>query len=390
MTTLTVKKPQIHLLLVSQQPIPNITPLLDERYRPDEVILLVSPDMQQRCHYLEALFSQRGIRSTRWPIQDPYDIEALRDQIMDLLAVYEHRHIALNATGGTKPMSIAAYEVFRADNKPIFYVHPERDKLIWMYPKQAAVDLADRLKIPEYLLAYGARVVKTGTTLGVPALQRQLTAYIIENLPIYAYPLSQLNYFAAQATNNRQLLSPDLGDSVQSGAFMDLLDVFINAGFVTLSRNRLRFTDEASHFYVNGGWLENHVYGVCLNLKKNCGIQDIARSVEVERNVNQQTVNNEIDVALLKDNRLFLIECKTQRYQGSHNRMPDQGTGTLYKLDSLTDLLGGIQAKAMLVSYNGLPEHNVVRAGELKISLCCHQELLCLTDKIQNWVMGHG
>ena len=67
--------------------------------------------------------------------------------------------IALNATGGTKPMSIAAYEVFRTFGLPIFYVHPEQDRLIWMHPSgRPAVDLANRLDLEPFLRAHGASV----------------------------------------------------------------------------------------------------------------------------------------------------------------------------------------------------------------------------------------
>ena len=34
-----------HLVLISAQPVPNFTPVLDERFRPEQVIMLVSPDM---------------------------------------------------------------------------------------------------------------------------------------------------------------------------------------------------------------------------------------------------------------------------------------------------------------------------------------------------------
>jgi hypothetical protein len=49
------------LILVSAQPIPNLTPILDDTLRPNKVVMLVSPDMQERSKALENIYKPRGI-----------------------------------------------------------------------------------------------------------------------------------------------------------------------------------------------------------------------------------------------------------------------------------------------------------------------------------------
>jgi hypothetical protein len=381
---------KIHLVLISAQAVPNITPILDDRFRPDQVIMLVSKDMEQRADHLERIYKPRGIKVSRWPIDDAWDIEHIRFRVMELLERHEQDGIALNATGGTKPMSIAAYEVFREDDKPIFYVHPERDRLIWMHPgNQTSVDLADRIKLKEYLIAYGANEVKEIHKSGVPDSLRTLTAGLIANIGAYAPALSSLNWYAASA-DNRHLRSQELSRDLNGNhAFWELVKVFEAAGLLHQEGNRLGFKDEEARFIVNGGWLELHAYACCLNLKKSLGIQDVARSVEVSRQQRHNQVLNELDVALLKDNRLYLLECKTKGFSGN-DRKHDEGAEVLYKLDSLRDLLGGLQAKAMLVSFKELNKHNRHRAKELKIEYCCHQDLKFLEEKIGQWLKKQG
>ena len=192
-----------HLILVSAQAVPNITPVMDERFKPKNVVLLVSPDMANRAEWLEQIYIKRGIKSRRWLIKDAYDIDHIRDRIYELLTEYEAGGLALNATGGTKPMSIAAYEEFRELERPIFYVHPEEDRVIWLHPsKQAGQDLADRIKLPEFLQAYGATVTAQGETFGVPADDRELTEEIITRIAYYSKALGALNYLAQQATGS--------------------------------------------------------------------------------------------------------------------------------------------------------------------------------------------
>lgn len=377
---------KIHLVLISAQAVPNITPILDERFRPDRVIMLVSRDMEARADCLEKIYRPRGIKTERWPIENAWDVEHIRNRVMELLCEYERHDITLNATGGTKPMSIAAYEVFRNEKKAIFYVHPEKDRLIWMHPNdRESVDLADRIRLKEYLMAYGADTVNETHKGGVPRSLRDLTAELIEHIEAYAPALGSLNYYAARA-NNPRLRSPEIdGNFNGHHAFWSLVELFEHAGLLRQERRRLVFNDEDARFIVNGGWLELHAYACCLNLKKSLGIQDVGHSIEVTRRQGSDTVPNEMDVALLRDNRLYLLECKTKLLKGG-DRHHDEGAEVLYKLDSLRDLIGGLQAKAMLVSFNRLKSHNRHRARELNIEYCCHRDLKFLEERIEQWL----
>jgi len=375
-------KPDTHLLLVSAQPVPNLTPLLDDAVKPRRVILLVSPDMRQRADWLEAIIKIKGIKTERWSINDAWDIEHIRDRVLELISHYQDDSIALNATGGTKPMSIAAYEVFRAFDKPIFYVHPDHDRLIWMHPNnQPAHELADRIKLKEFLRGYGATVTRQGSRQGVKPELRELTQTLIDNIQAWAKPLSVLNYYAAKA-------EPSLGVTLDGKhqnyhELFELIEHFADGGLLEFNGHRLRFPDEAARFHVNGGWLEEHVYGLCLNLKKRLALQDIARGLEVERGYLNPPVKNELDIAFLKNNRLYLIECKTHSGKSGDG---GKNADALYKLDSLKDLVGGLQAKAMLVSYAGLNAHDRQRARDLALAVCDSQDLASLPAKLTAWI----
>jgi hypothetical protein len=375
-----------HVILISEQAVPNITPLLDDSFRPKQVIMIQSPTMQKRADWLEIVLKRFHIKIERWLIDDPWNIEHIRSRIEELALSREN--LALNATGGTKLMSIAAYEVFRQLELPIFYVHPEKDRILWLYPKdRTEQDLADRIQLGDYLQIYGASISSRGSEFGVPQTERRLTEQLITHIDRYAPALSTLNFLAQQAKNtgltvtlkSEQLNNPVLGD---------LITLFADNHLLQQQANQLRFTDENARFYVNGGWLEQHVYGLCLNIKKQTGIQDIGRSIEVSRNHQGKAVKNELDVAFLRDNRLYLIECKTKKYT-SNDALRSDGADTLYKLDTLRDLLGGLQAKAMLVSFTPLQQYDETRAKDLRLNLCCYQELPLLTEKLLSWINGH-
>lgn len=370
-----------HLILVSAQPIPNLTPVLDERFKPRKVVMLVSKDMQERGNALENIYKPRGIEVERCLIDDPWDVGQITDQLLILLDNYDEGSIALNATGGTKLMSIAAFDVFRSCKQPIFYVHPEQDRLIWLHSGQPPIDLADRIKLKDYLMAYGVSRVEIPSPYGVSETIRKLGQSIVASIDRLAGDLAILNYLAYQAENK---LSAEITEGPQSRpGLWELLDLFADAGFCDINGHRLCFKNESARFLANGGWLEQYTYALCLNLKTTTSLQDIACNVTIHRQpMGAVAVKNELDVAVISNNRLHLVECKTQRY----NEMDGKDADVLYKLDSLRDLIGGLQGRAMLVSFNQLGKAARARAKELNIHYCCGTELKNLQSRLQDWL----
>ena len=371
-----------HLCLVSAQVTPNLTPLLDPAIRPDHVILAVSADMQRQAEWLEQFIKPRGIKVSRWTIDNPYDIVGIRERIYNRMEDMENsEQLILNATGGTKPMSIAAYEVFSDLGLPIFYVHPEKDRLIWLHPKDRGhQDLADRIKLEEFLGVHGAQVVGTVQRQGVNHRELSVCEYLVEEIDRFSRPLGALNWLAGSAENN--LRSRPLNDLNNPDDDLELLiDYFAANNFLQLRNNRLVFTDEQDRFFVNGGWLELYAYDMCAQLRSKYGLQDLGRNIQVQRTQRGKGIPNELDLALLLDNRLHIVECKTKKWD-------DKGPGAeaLYKLDTLKDLLGGLNARAMLISYQPLPDRDRQRAVDLRIEVCAGRGLHRLREKLRQWL----
>lgn len=103
----------------------------------------------------------------------------------------------------------------------------------------------------------------------------------------------------------------------------------------------------------------------------------------MKRYVNGKEVRNEIDVATIVNNKLHLIECKTKNMQSN-------GDDTLYKLESLKDLLGGFQARAMLISFRPLRYVDITRAKDLGLTLIGPDQLNQLPLHLKNWFNDAG
>jgi len=370
-----------HLCLISKQPIPNITPLLDKDFAPENVIFLLSPDMQQKAEWLEKLIKPRGIKVIRWMIDDAWDIEHIQLRVLELLDSEYGQGLALNATGGTKPMSIGAYSVF--DNKPVFYVHPNEDKILWMNPpNKKALLIEDRLRLSDFLLAYGYEFMSGDKHKVVPE-NIELAQALIKNIEKFEVPLGQLNYLANKAERNPDLKSPKV--EKLSSSFMELIELFENKGICYFDDDKkIIFNSEEKRFFANGGWLEEYVFNelkAIIASKRIHEIRDLQKSVEVKA-INGG-IRNELDVAFLSNNHFHVIECKTKSWKES-----ESGSDTIYKLDTLKETLGGLQGKGMLVTYKKLPSAVQKRAKNENIAICQFTQLKQLAEHLKKWIQG--
>ncbi len=382
-------KLKTHICLISDQPLPNLIPALDPGLRPSRVIQVVSRAMQQRADDMAVVLKVRGVHVEQWPIADPWDVEHAKTRLLQLLerekAQIPDKQIGLNVTGGAKPMSIGAYEACRAYELPIFYVHPEKDRLVWIYSPGGSeippVELADRIRIEPFLQAHGVEVRnQPGRNVVNPSLL-QTGEEIIRCIDTYHRQLGTLNYLASKA---EKTLSTPLEQGQRRKA-SDLIELFQSHDLLEDTEADLRFSNEDARFFANGGWLEYTVFDAVRQLRKqDQHIQDVARGVRVSRRQENKSIPNELDVVFLRNNRLHIIECKTRQFRGEGEDAP--GAEALYKLDTLADLMGGLQARAMLVSFRDISGYDRARAADLGISICSGQQLQNLKSHLRQFI----
>jgi hypothetical protein len=372
------------MCLVSAQATPNLTPLLDPNFAPKHVVLVVSADMRDRASWLTEVIKPRGISVEHLAVENPWDVQALFDQFVAWLdPLGDEASVALNLTGGTKPMAIAAQQAFSVANKPIFYVHQDRDEILWLTPRRPAEKLANRMKLKPFLHAHGWQVMEQADPPMLTTALRILTDELVLQVGSLSKPLGTLNWYANRCQENSDLSCELSANDLKDEGLMALIQKFSTAGACVLKNTRLVFPDEAARFFCNGGWLEHHVTRVLRDLQPTLGIQDLATGLKVRSLDNKKHGNagsNELDVVFLAHNHLHIVECKTRNFKEN-----DSAADAVYKLDSLTGL-GGIKTKALLASYRNLRDGDLQRAKDLSIHTVCASALTLLPTKLQAWI----
>lgn len=375
-----------HICLISKQATPNLVPVLAEDIRPKEVVMLVTPEMADAADTLATVLVRHQIKVTRLPVADAYDMNAIQNNLLDELIKREGQSVALNATGGTKTMAMAAQAAFQTADFPVFYFRPENNQMLFLDRNAEPQVLSPRLTLSDYLGAHGYAVI--GHQSQLTANTAELTDTLAKNVGSFADAIGQLNRLANEAERKNSLEIDDKGNA----NFERLVDWFIDAGLMIRKGKLLVFRDENARFYANGGWLEEHVFRILRHIGK---VQDKAMSLEVVhgeapspklstkmQNERKRGRNNEIDVAVLANNRLYLIECKTRNFEKSDGKL---GADALYKLDSLT-ALGGLNTQGMLISYRPLDDASKNRAKDLRIKTIEAHQLPGLENQLREWL----
>jgi hypothetical protein len=376
------------ICLVSAQAAANLLPALDNSLKPEKVVLIVTEKMQKQANNLIRVLKENAIRVDSVQLSNEQDFYQIQEELLDLVMRLENDDVMLNITGGTKLMSVAAQSVAEK-NWRMFYVDADTDQVIWLDKNKVAPQpLQQQLKLIHYLKSYGFSLTAKPSRAQPTPAQQTLTQNLAQQVGSLQDAISTLNALAQDAENRRSL-SVQLTDWQRDSRSLDvLLRDFENAQALMLEGSTLRFASEAQRDFVKGGWLELHAMQAVHQVTGPLGIRDNALGLEVIDDATQ--TKNELDIAFMARNRLFVIECKTARIdkpQGHADRpAPPKANDTLSKLSENCRRIGGLGTRGMLVSYRDLGGSEKQLAKALNIEVVCGRDIARLPEKLKHWV----
>lgn len=370
--------PQVQIMLVSEQAAPNLLAALDPAMKPREAVLLVSAKMQTRADALQKVLQETGIRSHRVQLPDEHNMDALENSLLEVASQFDGASIALNVTGGNKLMALAAQAVAQAAGWPAFYVDVDTDQIIWLDKYRPAQPLSQNLRLNHYLRGYGYGLAQGIDRPQPHAAWQTLLQDLVLNVGTLQEPIGQLNYLSQQA---RQNLRVNLTErQMDSRGLEAVLRKFEHAQVLQVKGNIMSFSSEAARSFANGGWIEHHVYQSVTQVTGELGIRDKAANLQVHDSGGQP---NEMDVAFMARNRLFVIECKTARMDNPEDL---KANDTLYKLAENCRRIGGLGTRGMLATYRQLRDPELRLAKALQIEVVAGAALSRMGEKLKQWV----
>ncbi|NWF75673.1 MAG: DUF1887 family protein [Nitrospirae bacterium] len=372
----------IHVCLVSDQPIPNLTTAI--QFNPDKIILLTTLEMKQKAKRLEGVLNSKGYDVMQNSIS-AYEINKVIDECEKILDRFKDSEISLNITGGTKIGTLGTFKAFNTRNKPIFYVNTFDNEILQLFPedKQSKIPIEVKISIKDYLAVYGFKMQKYVKDDSNIYKRKKLTEYLA-HLSVHAENIiGKINYELHGYENFDYPFKLSLDPSENTYKLFDFLN---EANLAKLINKRtIEITDYETARYLAGIWFEEYVYMTAKSIQPD----ETKLNVEGAWDISGKYIpKNEFDILISKGNRLFYISCKTANPE---RKVDDSEEGIakeyLYELDSISDTALGLFGKGMLASARGIKNDYVRKRAELlKIELVDGKRIINLKEALRQWI----
>jgi hypothetical protein len=281
----------------------------------------------------------------------------------------EFERIIVNITGGTKMMSIAAYEFFNKNYpdaelwyKPI----DKKDEYHICNKPNKTLKINYNLTVKEYLEACG--IFEDRYSFKKPVFDE---SYCIGFFQLYInndnirklVEKIRILFRANNAPYSKQMKKKDKIDLTLSD---DLSEILIELNKIKFPLQEDKILTKTKMEFLTGGWFEEYVY---YKIKKKNNLSENSINLGVFLNPKPKDkerlkyfANNDLDVVYVKNNEFYVIECKTDiTEQGLFNE-------TVYKMAALRKYFG-LSVKSVLATLSDLNEEKIEKASVFQIQI---------------------
>jgi len=366
---------KIMVCLISDQHVPNL--LTVHAIEPELLFLIETPGMKAKkaaSNFIRAL----RLGSSKKPkcrikiLTEENSIEATAELLGDLFSKYSDAEWIANITGGTKPMSIGAFEFFKNKNSMILYVPIAGQSRAINFSDGSYVNLKYKLRLKEFLAGYGFDYLKKDETILKSEVRAnrliELATNLSANIDIAHAMMNDLDRKFKEAYGDDKEIARKMARSkginlvkfeIKDKNIKNIISVtfglnddgiYING---TLKPHDVQF--------LTGGWLEVFIWGILSKYSNDLGIFDVRLGPhpgkKSDNSIPKKEVKNDWDIAYMYDQSLRFVECKT----GDQKHDPT-GNETLYKIEAIKKQLGALNIK----SYLATTAPNVLDGNEIR------------------------
>lgn len=390
----------IHINLISHQLLPNVIGTFSNTDKDMKMVLVLGDNkLKEKAELIEDFYTRKGVTDIQTiNCQTSTDYaklfkraEALFEQ---LSYQYPDAMIALNATCGTKPMSLAFTQVFDqlSKNSMAFYTdtlekhntiltNPHKN-MFPPLPYKSVLDVDDYLYLNQFHVSNEINIHSKAHDDIVE--RRLLTEFLLGTCKREPSLISIINGVASQTNfgSNNKPFNPVVNNIAVFKSVLNIYEQLQDSELVSvdIENKSLRFSSESAARYIGGAWFEEYAYLSAID----AGIEYVSTSVNgrwLDKSNIESLVSNEFDLVLVHNNQMMLIECKTNNWKDA-----GKGQDVTLKLESLMRNIGGSHAKAILLSVFELNEHTHERVKNLtNLIPLSGGAIHGLTNQLKDW-----
>lgn len=339
---------RVLLCLLSDQHIPNL--LSVHHHRPDRLVLVETTAMQRRgaAHNFQQALRLGGLEyAERCDIEllDAEDnLDSVRAVLRRSFGKYPSAEWIANVTGGTKPMSIAAFEFFKATAGQVIYTNFTRPNVLMSLDSSLEEVCEYKLSIKEFLAGYGFESRKTDESLHAAERRARDLAECARVIAAHSSSQDLLRLNESDRSTARKKgwqIQPGQFESQSPEVVASVCSAFSLQGDGNAA-SRYGDIDKYAVEFLTGGWLEVFFWDLLSRHAEALRLWDVRLGLEVGRS--GDTSGNDFDVAFMHDYGLAMIECKS----GSQDH--DPGSDILYKVEAVTRQFRALRVRSYLAT----------------------------------------
>lgn len=354
---------QLIISLVSDQTIPNVQIIKEFGDDQTDYMLILTEKMERRgianwiletCH-IEA----DRVRSI---LVEEYSMENIANRLQKF-NFGDYTRIIVNLTGGTKIMVLSVFEFFKdISNTEICYVTDAGNEYLRIVANGSEKKrFLQSISLAEYLMAYGFKISKSKPS----GISFETTNKIYQHYINGVFAAHKEVLLSLRKKREKKI----------KGVDFDAVSDFLNAIEYTPFKHNELSKDETK--YLSGEWFEEYIGE---RIKCDLGLSDknifvgttIKKAVKQGQEINsvsnllelkdpEMPTSNELDVAFIKNNKFYVVECKTSIFNnlGENGQIlskPKNILGeTIYKSDALKTKFG-LFAKSYIFTLSDLKQ----------------------------------
>jgi hypothetical protein len=331
---------KVAVMIVSDQTVQNV--LFIKHIGPCDFYHFISTNKMegQNCmtdKIIKALSIQvDSTKTTIVPDDSLPEIDAILNKDFD---IPDDDSIMVNMTGGTKIMSLAVYNYFaRLGSASIYYIPIGKNKISKIFPfrRNGTSDITERLTLKEYLISYGVSAVhdkksENQKLIKDPTISKKIFQSFLD--------IEKKREFQRIAERVRVNFR---GKTIRKNT-ENITEAEIYTDSQKLKEYGMEFSEDDTISkketkYITGDWFEEYLFNFIMSIQL-VSEENIRQGVHIEKEEN----TNEYDVMFVKDNGLYVIECKTDISDYNDEQqsiISELFTSTLYKAATLKKEFG--------------------------------------------------
>lgn len=295
-------------------------------------------------------------------------------------ALDKHTEYYVNLAGGTRYMALSVQHVFSNYNAIFFYIQTHENLIVKTIFDNSIFDNDDeiipiryKMKLNEYFEVYGLThdlATPKPLVADEQRLMQMFEMFVKRKLSTNDYKVMEV---LREKYRNWKYINIEEVEHAVNDTMVPIPNLSKFLKYIKFEPAEKGVLQHGELDYLTGGWFEEYVYHL---IQKNVEPDDIAIGVRID-GCTEIRHDNELDVCFIKNNQLYVIECKSGiSSESMFNEI-------VYKVSALKEVLLGLDCQSYIFSLKKDPTGDLKKIAKYMGITFCDYDTLTREEKLK-------